>query len=59
LNTRKFVFKASAMAKMRPSDRPEFRRQIVNLIRAGRSPEELAQVCDGAVDEELGRLGGV
>jgi transposase len=47
------------MAKTRPPYRPEFRRQIVDLVRAGRSPEELAQVCDGAANEELGRPGGV
>jgi transposase len=31
------------MAKTRPPYRPEFRRQIVDLVRAGRSPEGLAQ----------------
>ena len=31
------------MAKTRPPYPPEFRRQMVELVRAGRSPEELAQ----------------
>jgi transposase len=31
------------MAKTRPPYTPEFRRQMVELVRAGRSPEELAQ----------------
>jgi transposase len=31
------------MAKTRPPYAPEFRRQMVELVRAGRSPEELAQ----------------
>jgi transposase len=29
------------MAKTRPPYTPEFRRQMVELVRAGRSPEEL------------------
>jgi transposase len=37
------VFKESTMAKTRPPYTPEFRRQMVELVRAGRSPEELAQ----------------
>ena len=31
------------MAKTRPPYRAEFRRQIVELVRAGRSPDELAR----------------
>jgi tripartite-type tricarboxylate transporter receptor subunit TctC len=31
------------MAKRRPPYTPEFRHQMVELVRAGRSPEELAQ----------------
>jgi transposase len=31
------------MAKTRPPYTPEFRRQMVELVLAGRSPEELAQ----------------
>ena len=31
------------MAKTRPPYPPEFCRQMVGLVRAGRSPEELAQ----------------
>ena len=31
------------MAKTRPPYSPEFRRQMVELVRAGRSPEELAR----------------
>jgi transposase len=31
------------MAKTRPPYTPEFRRQLVELVRAGRSPDELAR----------------
>ncbi len=31
------------MAKTRPPYTPEFRRQMVDLVRAGRSPEKLAE----------------
>ena len=31
------------MAKTRPPYTAEFRRQMIELVRAGRSPEELAQ----------------
>ena len=31
------------MARTRPAYPPEFRRQMVELVRAGRSPRELAQ----------------
>jgi len=31
------------MAKTRPPYTPEFRRQMIDLMRAGRSPEELAK----------------
>ena len=31
------------MAKTRPPYTPEFRRQIIELVRAGRSPDELAK----------------
>jgi hypothetical protein len=43
VDTRTFVFKESTMTKTRPPYPPEFRRQMVELVRAGRSPEELAQ----------------
>ena len=31
------------MSKTRPPYTPEFRRQIIELVRAGRSPDELAK----------------
>jgi transposase len=37
-----FVFEESTMAKTRGAYPPEFRRQMVELVRAGRTPEELA-----------------
>jgi transposase len=37
------VFKEPTMAKTRPPYTAEFRRQIIELVRAGSSPEELAQ----------------
>ena len=38
----RFVFEESTMSKSRGAHRPEFRRQMVALGRAGRTPEELA-----------------
>jgi transposase-like protein len=43
VDTGTFVFKESTMAKTRPPYTPEFRRQMVELVGAGRSPEELAR----------------
>ena len=37
-----FAFWESTMRKKRPQYAPEFRRQMVELVRAGRSPAELA-----------------
>ena len=34
------------MARKYPSYAPEFRRQMVELVRAGRTPEELAKEFD-------------
>jgi transposase len=53
------------MAKTRPSYTPEFRRQMVELVRAGRSPEELAQEFEptarsirvGQAESDVGRGG--
>jgi transposase len=42
LDTRTLVFKEPTMAKTRLPYTPEFRGQMVELVRAGRSPEELA-----------------
>ena len=36
----------STMAKMKPPYTPELRRQILNLVRAGRTPAELAREFD-------------
>jgi transposase len=43
VDTGTFVFKEPTMAKTRSNYTPEFRRQTVELVHAGRSPEELAQ----------------
>jgi transposase len=43
VDTGTFVFKESTMAKTRPPYTPEFRRQMVELVHAGRSLEELAR----------------
>jgi transposase len=43
VDTRTFVFQESIMSKTRPPYTPEFRRQIIELVRAGRSPDELAK----------------
>jgi len=47
------------MAKTRPPYPPEFRRQMVELVRAGRSPEELAQEFESTAQSVRGLLGGV
>ena len=41
MDTGTFVLEVSLMAKTRLPYPPEFRRQMVELVRAGRSPEEL------------------
>jgi hypothetical protein len=43
------------MGKTRAAYPPEFRCQMVDLVRAGRSPEELAREfrTDGTIDQEL------
>ena len=43
VDTGTFAFKEPTMASTRPPYTPEFRRQMVELVHAGRSPEELAQ----------------
>jgi transposase len=40
--TRAFVFEESSMSQSRRRYASEFRRQMVELVQAGRSPEELA-----------------
>jgi transposase len=42
VDTGAFAFKESTMAKTRLPYPPQFRRQMVELVRAGRTPEELA-----------------
>ena len=41
------------MAKTRPPYTPEFRRQMVELVSAGRSPEELAQEFEPTAQSRL------
>src|SRR5499427_1873889 len=43
VDTGLFGFEESTMGKTRAAYPPEFRRQMVELVRAGRSPEELAR----------------
>src|SRR5208337_4614859 len=43
MDTRAFAFEESTMSKARRSYAPEFRRQMVELVHAGRSPEALAR----------------
>ena len=43
VDTGTFVFEASTMSKSRRAYAPEFRRQLVELVDAGRTPEELAR----------------
>lgn len=42
VDTGPFVFKEFPMAQTRSPYAPEFRRQMVELVRAGRTPEKLA-----------------
>jgi transposase len=37
------VFQESSMARKNPPYTPEFRRQMIELVRSGRSPESLAK----------------
>ena len=43
MDTSFFVFKESQMSKVRPPYPAEFRRQMVELVRAGRSPTQLSR----------------
>jgi transposase len=43
VDTGLFGLEESTMGKTRAAYPPEFRRQLVDLVRAGRSPEELAR----------------
>jgi transposase len=43
VDTGLFVFEESTMGKTRRAYRPEFRGQMVELVHAGRTPEELAR----------------
>jgi transposase len=43
VDTSFFVFKESQMSKVRPPYPAEFRQQMVELVRAGRSPAELSR----------------
>jgi transposase len=42
----KLWMKESAMPQSRPPYAPEFRRQMVELVRSGRSPEELGRAYE-------------
>jgi hypothetical protein len=48
------------MPRSRPPYPPEFRKQMVELVRAGRSPEELSGEFElsGPDDPQLGGAGG-
>src|SRR5207247_10923519 len=43
VDTRTFVFQDSTRARKHPPYTPEFRRQMIELVRSGRSPESLAK----------------
>jgi len=43
VDTSLFVFKESKMSKVRPPYPAAFRQQMVELVRAGRSPSELSR----------------
>jgi hypothetical protein len=60
VDTRLFEFTESTMARKHPPYAPEFRRQMVELVRAGRMPEELANEFDPSAqgNPQLGRAGG-
>src|SRR5690242_19012043 len=45
----RFVFEEFTMSKSRGAYAPEFRRQMVELVRAGRTPEELAHELEPTV----------
>jgi transposase len=43
VDTRTFVFQEFTMPRKHPPFTPEFRRQMIELVRSGRSPESLAK----------------
>jgi transposase len=43
VDTSFFVFKESQMSKVRPPHPAEFRQQMAELVRAGRSPSQLSR----------------
>jgi len=62
VDTLKLSREVSIMPKSRPPNSPEFRRQMVNLVRAGRSPDDLAREFEpsshgntaGSIDQPCG-----
>jgi transposase len=48
------------MQRYRAAYPPEFRRQMIDLVRSGRTPEELAREFEptAGVDRDLGQAGG-
>ena len=57
MDTLKLLPEVFPMPKTRPPYSPEFRRQMVDLVRAGRDPDDLAREFEptGAVDPQLDR----
>ncbi len=45
------------MSNTRPPYAPEFRQQMVELVRSGRSPEELAREFEPSSDPQLDQPG--
>jgi len=55
VDTGLFGFEESTVGKTRAAYPPEFRRQMVELVRAGRSPEELAREFEPTVQSDSRR----
>jgi transposase len=47
------------MQRYRAAYPPEFRRQMVELVRSGRAPEELAREFEPTAQSRVGFYGGV
>jgi hypothetical protein len=49
LDTPRLETEVSEMPKLRVPDPPEFRRQMVELVRSGRTPEDLSREFESTV----------
>ncbi len=56
MDTPKLSPEVFLMSKTHPPYSPEFRRQMVDLVRAGRSPEDLAREFEAELEQRFCQL---